>query len=86
MILDRDRKLCWLLFKLRLFYFQPVMFNYQIYARPGAQWIFDWMRRRQTRDGLHHAPACPGNEWDGMALVYRRCNCGAERYNILKRG
>lgn len=84
MIRPRDRKIAQLLLKLRLFYIQPPTewHSYRCYrlrARKPAQWIWDWMLRRQTRDGLHHAPMCPGNEWAGVELVFQRCNCGAAR-------
>lgn len=41
--------------------------------------LWERMRARQQRDGLHHAPMCPGNEWSGAELVFQGCNCGAAR-------
>lgn len=51
----------------------------RIKAAWGTRWLLRKMTREQTRDGLHHAPACPGNEWDGAYLVLKGCNCGAAR-------
>lgn len=77
MILKQHRKLAQLLVRIKAFYFYEHMRCQHLYARKGFGWLLDYMKRRQTTDGLHHAPACPGNEWERMALVYRRCTCGA---------
>ena len=77
MIRPLDRKIATVLVCIRIFTVRKLWWTYQIYARKGARWIFNWMLRRQTLDGLHHAPACPGNEWSGANLVFNLCNCGA---------
>lgn len=85
MILPSDRRLAAWLVRFRIFYLQDPrdrVFSFRCYrlrARRGAWWIWHWMRRRQTRDGLHHAPMCPGNEWAGQELVFQACTCGANR-------
>lgn len=86
MILPFDRKLAVWLTRCRVFYFVPpwmpgvLTFRcWRLRPRRGAWWLWEWMRRRQTRDGLHHAPCCPANEWAGQELVFQECNCGAAR-------
>lgn len=51
----------------------------RIKPRQGTVWLYRRMLKAQTRDGLHHAPACPGNEWDGSYLVLLKCTCGTRR-------
>ena len=83
MIRPRDRKIATLL--VRLGAFRPERTFFSCWAiRPvrGFWWAFNLMRRRQTSDGLKHAPCCPGNEWSGAELVFRGCNCGAVRYAL----
>ena len=80
MIRPSDRRLAYLLVRLRIFtVIRPFFGRSHVAIRPrrGSRFIFDWMRRRQSRDGLHHAPMCPGNEWSGQELVWFPCNCGA---------
>ena len=72
MILAQDRRIAWVLLRGGLFTFYGLMRCQRIRPRWGAGWIFRWLLRRQTRDGLHHAPACPGNEWGGMELALFR--------------
>ena len=80
MILPFDRKVALVLCRLGGLYLRQHFFStYYIFHRRGFGWIYKIMLRRQTRDGLHHAPACPGNEWSGATLVFMRCNCGAAR-------
>lgn len=91
MILPRDRKLATVLLKLRLFTWgiqKNELFNRCPRLRPTrfTRWIWDRMRKRQTRDGLHHAPMCPGNEWSGAELVCLPCNCGAARRALAQGG
>ena len=50
----------------------------------GSHWLLKRMTRMQTSDGLHHAPACSGNEWDGQNLVIQKCTCGAKRHAVKK--
>lgn len=81
MILPRDRKIAAALVRLRLWTIGP-MFLWdipQLRACLGTRWMLKRMVKRQTRDGLHHAPKCPGNEWSGANLVLLNCNCGAAR-------
>lgn len=81
MILPRDRRLAALLIRLRIW----KLTNYNLFNRPditpswGTRWLFERMKKRQTRDGLHHAPGCAGNEWSGAKLVFQACTCGARR-------
>ena len=78
MILPRHRKVASFLCRIGVFLIRRSFFGvYHVYPRPWARWIFNYMLRRQVRDGLHHAPACPGNEWSGEALVFQDCTCGA---------
>ena len=77
MIRQNDRKILYWMWKLGLFQTYVQMRCSRLRPRRGVKWIYNWMLRRQSRDGLHHAPACPGNEWSGVELVYRDCNCGA---------
>ena len=81
MILLSDRKLVTVLIQARLWKFKrsPLWEQPTLYPCWGTRWLFDLMRKRQTRDGLHHAPKCNGNEWSGMQLVVAPCNCGAAR-------
>lgn len=86
MILDRDRPLAAFLVRLRLWRIvqansrtEWTMRCARLRAGWGTQWLWNWMLKRQTHDGLHHAPCCPGNEWLGAELVIQRCNCGARR-------
>ena len=61
----------WLV-RLRAFRLTRGFFRNQIVRpRAGFRWLYRQMLKRQTRDGLHHAPGCPGNEWDGMELVFQ---------------
>lgn len=46
----------------------------------GTGWLLRRIKRAQISDGLHHAPACPANEWDGAVIVFHRCTCGAAKY------
>ena len=77
MIRQNDRRVLYWMFKLRLFRTDVQMGCARLHPRRGVRWIYNWMLRRQVSDGLHHAPFCPGNEWSGVELVWRRCNCGA---------
>ena len=77
MIRQNDRHILYWMLRLGLFRTRPLFRCPRIWPRWCVKWIYNWMLRRQVRDGLHHAPACPGNEWAGMELVFRRCNCGA---------
>ena len=78
MIRQNDRRLFYLMFKLGLFKSHNFMWISRLRPRGRvSRWLYNWMLRRQVRDGLHHAPACPGNEWAGVELVFRHCNCGA---------
>ena len=83
MILPRDRALARILLRLGLFRLEAPSFAnarcYRLRARFGAKWLWRRMRERQTSDGLHHAPCCPGNEWSGAELVIHGCTCGANR-------
>lgn len=81
MILPSDRKLAHRLVKMKLWKVgrQDLFGTPMIIAPWGMGWLLDWMRKRQTSDGLHHAPRCPGNEWSGANLVFLGCNCGAAR-------
>lgn len=77
MILSWHRPIASWALSLRVFRVRQFFFGFRICARPGFEWLLEWMLRNQTRDGLHHAPMCPGNEWAGRALVTLPCNCGA---------
>ena len=77
MIRQNHRHILYWMFKIGLLRIYVHMRCERLAPRIGVQWIWNWMLRRQVRDGLHHAPACPGNEWSGAELVFRRCNCGA---------
>jgi hypothetical protein len=46
----------------------------------GTRWLLRWIMQRQVVDDLHHAPLCPSNHWCRQALVFQRCNCGADRH------
>lgn len=80
-ILDQDRKIVIWLVKLRLWKIVPDSLWPIAHLRPcwGTNWLHKRMVARQTRDGLHHAPACRGNEWSGAHLVLQYCTCGAAR-------
>lgn len=86
MILLSDRKIVDHLIKLKLWRFErsEIFRTPTLYPCWGTHWLFDRMRKRQTRDGLHHAPACHGNEWSGAHLVVMPCNCGAA-YNARQK-
>lgn len=81
MITEKDRKLATILLRLRLWKYE----RSGLWRTPtlipcwGTCWLHDRMTKRQTRDGLHHAPACEANEWSGAHLVTVLCNCGAAR-------
>lgn len=81
MILPADRKLAYRLVKMKLWRFgRHGLFNTpSLYPSWGTRWLHDRMRKRQTHDGLHHAPMCHANEWSGAQLVIMGCNCGAAR-------
>ena len=77
MIRKNDRPIFHWMLKVGLFRVDVQMFCIRLFPRWGAGWIYNWMLKRQVRDGLHHSVACPGNEWSGVELVFRHCNCGA---------
>lgn len=81
MIQPAHRKVAYWLVKLRVWKIVPDTLwpIPRIKTRFGTRWIYERMLRAQSRDGLHHAPACPGNEWSGQYLVLTRCSCGAKR-------
>ena len=80
MIVADDRQIATCLLYVRIFRLRRSFLGPpELFAIRGFVWLFEWMRRRQTRDGLHHAPACPGNEWAGQKLVFQLCNCGADK-------
>lgn len=81
MILASDRKIAHRLVKLKLWRVgrQELFGTPMIVASWGTRWLLERMTKRQTSDGLHHAPRCPGNEWSGANLVFIPCNCGAAR-------
>lgn len=84
MILHGDRKLVGVLVRLRLWTFKrsDVWGQPTLYPSWGTRWLHNRMTKRQTRDGLHHAPACPANEWSGQQLVVALCSCGAQKRNV----
>ena len=78
MIRQHDRHILSWMCKLGLLNVHTYMWVKRLRPRGRvSRWLYNWMLRRQLRDGLHHAPACPGNEWAGAELVFRHCNCGA---------
>lgn len=81
MILPSHRKIAHRLVKIGLWKLVPADLWPIPIIHPcfGTKWLHKRMLKMQTRDGLHHAPACPGNEWSGMYLVIMGCNCGAAR-------
>ena len=81
MILDKDRKLASALVKVGLWKIVPDSLWPIAHLRPrwGTGWLHKAMVKRQKRDGLHHAPACRGNEWSGAHLVLQHCTCGAAK-------
>lgn len=81
MIRSHHRKIAYWLVKLKLWNIELADLWRVPLIKPcrGTRWLHQRMLKAQTRDGLHHAPACPGNEWSGMYLVLQRCNCGAAR-------
>lgn len=87
MILLQDRRIADKLIRAKLWKFERV----GLFETPslvpcwGTRWLYRWMLKRQTRDGLHHAPMCPSNEWSGAHLVVMGCNCGAARKVRQKR-
>ena len=78
MVRPADRRIMYWLVRLGLWRLVPTLMR-QVHPRPrwGTAWLYQLMLKRQSSDGLHHAPCCPGNEWAGMVLVWRSCNCGA---------
>jgi hypothetical protein len=81
MILPAHRKIAYWLVRLKIWSIEPdwLWSIPRIKTGFGTQWLYRRMLRSQKRDGLHHAPACPGNEWDGQYLVLKGCTCGARR-------
>lgn len=81
MIQPTHRKIAYWLVRLHVWKLVPAdLWSVPIIkTRWGTRWLHQRMLRAQTRDGLHHAPACPGNEWSGMYLVLQNCTCGTKR-------
>jgi hypothetical protein len=82
MVTDGERRLIYWLVKLRIWKMQSDgLWNRPVF-RPmwGTGWLLRVIMRRQASDGLHHAPACPANNWTMQALVFQRCTCGAARF------
>lgn len=81
MIRPTDRKIAYWLVRLKIWKIEPdwLWSIPRIKTAWGTQWLLAKMLRAQSRDRLHHAPACPGNEWDGQYLVLFGCNCGTKR-------
>lgn len=82
MILPSDRVVAQVLVRAKVWRVEPPgkdLFRCARIKPVHAKALYDRMVKRQARDGLHHAPCCPGNEWSGAALVFQRCTCGAER-------
>lgn len=81
MILPSDRRIVDYLLRLKLWRFgrHGLFRTPSLFPCWGTRWLYERMKRRQTHDGLHHAPMCHGNEWSGAQLVVMHCNCGAAR-------
>jgi hypothetical protein len=81
MITKRHRLVAFWLVRLRIWKLEPDwLWGIPRIKRPfGTEWLHRLMLRAQRRDHMHHAPACPGNEWDGQYLVLKNCSCGAAR-------
>ncbi len=79
MVSDNERRLIKWLVRLRIWKMQSDGLWGRAVFRPmwGTGWLLRRIKRAQVSDGLHHAPACPANEWSGACLVFRPCNCGA---------
>lgn len=84
MIRPQDRKIAALLVSLKLWKVQPnsLWRIPEVIPCWGTRWLKELMLERQTRDGFHHAPMCPGNDWSGMYLVLWRCTCGAVKHDV----
>jgi len=82
MILAAHRKIAYWLVRLKIWSIEPDwLWNIpRIKTAFGTKWLYRRMLCGQKRDGLHHAPACPGNEWSGEYLVLKPCTCGARRH------
>ena len=80
MVTDRERAVYIWMVKHKLWTLKPTIFRgFIIVPRWGTGWLYNRLKDRQDRDGLHHAPMCPANNWSGAAIVFKRCNCGAAR-------
>lgn len=80
MVTPYERKLVWYMVKLKLWQTYVGMRVICIAPRFGTKWVFNWLRKRQSVDDYHHAPACPANHWCMQRLVFTPCNCGAAFY------
>jgi len=87
MVTGKQRKLIGWMLWLRLWKAQSdgLWGRIMISPRWGTAWLLARIYRAQVSDGLHHAPACPANEWDGAALVFQRCSCGANRKSARRK-
>ena len=79
MVTDRERKIIFWLVRLRIWKMQSDgLWGRAIFVPMfGTRWILKRIKRQQISDGLHHAPACPANNWEMQVLVFQRCTCGA---------
>lgn len=88
MILASDRKIAAVLVRAKVWevkHSHDDLFRCARLRPRFARGLWERMRARQTRDGLHHAPMCPGNEWSGAELVIQGCKCGAARQALQGR-
>ena len=60
MILKNDRRILYWMWKFGLLRTYVHMRCARLRPRRGVRWVYNWMLRRQVRDGLHHAPRVSG--------------------------
>lgn len=78
MITSKQRRICRLMVKLKLWNPRECMWTVDFDPCWGTRWLHRRIRKTQPVDDLHHAPACLANHYHRARIVYGRCNCGAQ--------